>query len=87
VSSERPIGIFDSGIGGLSVTSTIRQALPTERLLYFGDGAHVPYGSRSLEEVREFNLAITDALLAKGANSASVIARLNSRTSSNEREP
>ncbi|TXI79792.1 MAG: glutamate racemase [Flavobacteriales bacterium] len=67
VSSERPIGIFDSGIGGLSVTSTIRQALPTERLLYFGDGAHVPYGSRSLEEVREFSLAITDALLAKGA--------------------
>lgn len=67
MSSERPIGIFDSGIGGLSVTSTIRQALPTERLLYFGDGAHVPYGSRSLEEVREFSLAITDALLAKGA--------------------
>ena len=67
MSSERPIGIFDSGIGGLSVTSTIRQALPTERLLYFGDGAHVPYGSRSLEEVREFSLAITDALLEQGS--------------------
>ncbi|MBX2971887.1 MAG: glutamate racemase [Flavobacteriales bacterium] len=77
MSSERPaslrgtregvVGIFDSGIGGLTVTSTIMQALPRERLLYFGDGAHVPYGPRSLEEVRGFSFAITDALLAKGA--------------------
>lgn len=67
MSSERPIGIFDSGIGGLTVTATIKQALPTERLLYFGDGAHVPYGPRSLQEVREFSFAITEALLAKGA--------------------
>ncbi len=67
MNSERPIGIFDSGIGGLSVTSTIRQALPSERLLYFGDGAHVPYGSRSLAEVQDFSTAITNTLLAKGA--------------------
>lgn len=67
MSSERPIGIFDSGIGGLTVTSTIMRALPREHLLYFGDGAHVPYGPRSLGEVRGFSFAITEALLAKGA--------------------
>ncbi|HRO97911.1 MAG TPA: glutamate racemase [Flavobacteriales bacterium] len=60
---ERPIGIFDSGIGGLTVTAAIRQALPTERLLYFGDNAHVPYGQRSLDEVRGFSHAIVEALI------------------------
>ncbi len=60
----RPIGIFDSGIGGLTVLQAIRQALPAERLFYFGDNAHVPYGPRSLEEVRGFSLAITQALIA-----------------------
>lgn len=63
---ERPIGIFDSGIGGLTVTAAIRQALPTERLLYFGDNAHVPYGQRSLDEVRGFSHAIVDALINAG---------------------
>ncbi|MBL7939945.1 MAG: glutamate racemase [Flavobacteriales bacterium] len=65
--AQRPIGIFDSGIGGLTVTATIRQALPKERLLYFGDSAHVPYGPRTLEEVRGFSFAITEALLMRGA--------------------
>ncbi len=65
--TEGPIGIFDSGIGGLTVTATIMQALPMERLLYFGDSAHVPYGPRTLEEVRGFSFAITEALLARGA--------------------
>jgi len=67
VTDDRPIGIFDSGIGGLTVTARIKQALPTERLLYFGDGAHVPYGPRGLEEVRRFSFSITEALLAKGS--------------------
>lgn len=60
------IGIFDSGIGGLTVASAIRQALPRERLLYFGDNAHVPYGERTAAEILEFSTAITEALLAKG---------------------
>jgi glutamate racemase len=64
---EGAIGIFDSGIGGLTVTQQIMQALPTERLLYFADSAHLPYGQRSLREVRDFSFAITEALLAKGA--------------------
>ena len=60
------IGIFDSGIGGLNVAAAIRQALPRERLLYFGDNAHVPYGERTAEEILTFSTAITDALLAQG---------------------
>lgn len=62
----RPIGIFDSGIGGLTVTAAVRQALPRERLLYFGDNLHVPYGQRSLAEVRTFSHAIVNALLQAG---------------------
>lgn len=62
---SRPIGIFDSGIGGLTVAKAIMQALPSERLLYFGDTAHLPYGQRTLEEVRGFSMGITEALLKK----------------------
>ncbi|MBX2979722.1 MAG: glutamate racemase [Flavobacteriales bacterium] len=62
---QRPIGIFDSGIGGLTVTAAIQQALPRERLLYFGDTAHMPYGQRSLEQVRQFSEGITAALLER----------------------
>lgn len=63
------IGIFDSGIGGLTIAAAIRQALPAERLLYFGDNAHVPYGERTAGEILAFSTAITEALLAKGCRS------------------
>lgn len=62
----RPIGIFDSGVGGLTVAAAIRQALPTERLLYFGDNAHIPYGPRPVEEIIRFSRAITAALNEAG---------------------
>lgn len=62
-----PIGIFDSGIGGLSVLRAVRTLLPEEAIIYLADQAHVPYGSRPLEEVRTFAEAITRFLLAKGA--------------------
>jgi glutamate racemase len=62
-----PIGIFDSGVGGLSVLRAIQQSLPAESLIYLADQAHVPYGSRSLNEVREFSEGITRYLLAQGA--------------------
>ena len=65
----RPIGIFDSGIGGLTVTSNIVQALPAERLIYFGDNIHIPYGQRTLDEVRELSLTITAALIGKDCKS------------------
>ena len=61
------VGVFDSGVGGLSVLRAIRELLPAQDLLYFGDQAHVPYGSRSLEEVRQFSEEITRFLLRRGA--------------------
>ncbi|MCC7501245.1 MAG: glutamate racemase [Flavobacteriales bacterium] len=65
MSDTGPIGIFDSGIGGLTVAKAIRQALPSERLLYFGDGAHVPYGERSTAQIQDFSKAITEFLLER----------------------
>jgi len=61
------IGVFDSGVGGLSVLRAIRQQRPAQEMIYFADQIHVPYGSRSLEEVRSFSEEITRFLLAQGA--------------------
>lgn len=63
----QPIGIFDSGIGGLTVLRAVHQLMPDEPLVYLADQAHVPYGSRKLEEVRHFSEAITRYLLEQGA--------------------
>ncbi|MFP3853122.1 MAG: glutamate racemase [Anaerolineales bacterium] len=65
--SNQPIGIFDSGIGGLSILTQIRELLPNESLIYFADQAHVPYGPRPLAEVRHFSMEITSYLLQRGA--------------------
>lgn len=62
-----PIGIFDSGVGGLSVWRAIRQRLPGEGLIYFADQGHVPYGARPLAEIRHFSEQISRFLLARGA--------------------
>ena len=62
-----PIGIFDSGVGGLSVLRAVREVLPSESLVYLADQAHVPYGPRSLEQVRAFSAGITRYLLAQDA--------------------
>jgi glutamate racemase len=58
VSDPRPIGVFDSGVGGLTVLSEIRDRLPFEHTIYFGDTARVPYGVRDLAEVRWFAFEI-----------------------------
>ncbi|MBK5109308.1 MAG: glutamate racemase, partial [Anaerolineales bacterium] len=63
----RPIGIFDSGVGGLSVLRAVRELIPNEDLLYLADQAHVPYGSRTLAEVRRFSEGITRYLLEQNA--------------------
>ncbi len=62
-----PIGLFDSGLGGLSVLRAIRQQMQAQPLIYFGDQVHAPYGVRSLEEVRDFSTSITHFLLQQGA--------------------
>jgi glutamate racemase len=65
---NKTIGIFDSGVGGLSVLREIRKQMPDADLIYFGDQGHVPYGPRPLEEVRAFSVEITRFLLAQGAD-------------------
>jgi glutamate racemase len=62
-----PIGIFDSGVGGLSVLRAVWEIMPFESLIYQADQAHVPYGPRSLEQVRAFSEGITRYLLAQDA--------------------
>jgi glutamate racemase len=62
-----PLGIFDSGVGGLSVLKSIRHLLPRVEIIFVADQAHVPYGPRPLEEVRAFSEQITQFLIGEGA--------------------
>lgn len=78
---EKIVGVFDSGIGGLSVMRALRALLPFQPMIYLGDQAHVPYGVRQVEEVRQFSHVITRFLMDQGArlivvacNTASVAA-------------
>ncbi|MFT6850792.1 MAG: glutamate racemase [Sphingobacteriales bacterium] len=61
-----PIGIFDSGIGGLTVAGAIHRLMPHERLIYFGDTAHLPYGDKSRESIIRYSEKITDFLVSQG---------------------
>ncbi len=67
IHADQPIGMFDSGVGGLSVLKAVRQELPGEDVLYLGDQAHIPYGSRSKSQILAFADGITRFLLAQGA--------------------
>lgn len=58
-----PVGIFDSGVGGLTVASSVKQLLPDETIIYFGDTAHLPYGDKSPEAILYYSKRITDFLL------------------------
>ena len=62
-----PIGIFDSGVGGLSVLREIRSLMPGENIVYFGDQGHVPYGPRPMKQIQDFSEGITRFLLARNA--------------------
>ncbi|AYB31418.1 glutamate racemase [Chryseolinea soli] len=66
VSASHPIGVFDSGIGGLTVAHAIRNLLPQESLIYFGDTAHLPYGDKSEAAIQAYSIKIADVLLRKG---------------------
>lgn len=61
-----PIGVFDSGIGGLTVVSSISKLLPNEDIIYFGDTARVPYGNKSPDAIKRFSCEITDFLISRG---------------------
>lgn len=59
MNAEKPIGIFDSGIGGLTVVKSLREMLPHEVLCYFGDTARVPYGTKSADTIQRYSMEIT----------------------------
>lgn len=78
---DAPIGVFDSGVGGLSVLRAIHDTLPAERLIYLADSAHAPYGDRPVDFVRDRSLRMVDLLVDRGVkavviacNTASVLA-------------
>lgn len=63
---NRPIGVFDSGIGGLTVAQAVLRAIPDERMVYFGDTAHLPYGDKSTAAIQAYSVKICDLLLRHG---------------------
>ena len=65
MADDRPIGIFDSGVGGLTVARAILELLPDEALLYLGDTARFPYGPRPVEQIRQFAVEIARSLVAR----------------------
>ena len=79
--SSNPIGIFDSGIGGLTIAHAIKEKLPNENIIYFGDTKHLPYGEKSDVAIKDYSLKIAKFLEKKGCkiiiiacNSASSVA-------------
>jgi len=77
---DQPIGIFDSGVGGLTVAHAIKQILPGESLIYFGDTAHLPYGDKSAESIKYYSHRITEFLLEH--NSKVVLIACNTASAS-----
>ncbi|MDL5051337.1 hypothetical protein QQ054_35630 [Oscillatoria amoena NRMC-F 0135] len=61
---KQPIGIFDSGIGGLTVARAIAKLMPHESFIYFGDTAHLPYGDKSAESIKHYSRKIASFLLS-----------------------
>lgn len=66
MNEQQPIGIFDSGMGGLTVAHAVSHMLPDEKLIYFGDSAHLPYGDKSAATIQAYSIKICDILLQKG---------------------
>jgi len=87
VSDERPVGLFDSGVGGLTILREVRQQLPLERCLYFADSRECPYGTKPVPEIQRRCETVVDFLLDRGAktivvacNTASVAALAHLRS-------
>lgn len=75
----RPIGVFDSGLGGISVLRACVRLLPQENFLFFGDSANAPYGEKSLDQVRALTLSAVDRLLEQGVKG--IVVACNTATS------
>jgi len=79
LSADQPIGVFDSGIGGLTVVRSLKEVLPSEDIIYLGDTARLPYGTKSVETIRRFAHEDTEFLLERGVKM--VIVACHSATS------
>jgi glutamate racemase len=75
---ENPIGVFDSGVGGLSVLQEIRRVLPGENLLYVADSGHAPYGDKSQQFIEERSIAISEFLVSR--NVKAIVVACNTAT-------
>ncbi|MGC4129925.1 MAG: glutamate racemase [Bergeyella sp.] len=78
LSSQQPIGIFDSGVGGLTVAKEIKRLLPNENLIYFGDTKHLPYGEKSREAIIGYSTKIAQFLIEK--NCKAIVIACNTAT-------
>jgi glutamate racemase len=67
MSDSRPIGVFDSGIGGLTVAKALQELLPNERIFYLGDTARVPYGNKSADTVERYSIELASTLIRENA--------------------
>ena len=76
---RRPIGFFDSGVGGLSVMREALKIMPNEDYIYFGDSKNAPYGTRTVDEVRKLTFDAVDFLLSKGVKG--IVIACNTATS------
>lgn len=79
MASSAPVGVFDSGLGGISVLRALRATLPGEDYLYFGDSGHAPYGDKPLQEVQALSLQAAQLLLSRGAKA--IVIACNTATS------
>ncbi len=79
MASSAPIGVFDSGLGGISVARQLRTALPHERIIYFGDSANAPYGVKTPEEVKKLSFAIVENFVR--LNVKAIVIACNTATS------
>lgn len=70
--SNAPLGVFDSGVGGLTVVRALREVLPAESIVYLGDTARVPYGSKSPDTIRKFSVEDTQFLITRGVKAVVV---------------
>src|SRR5262245_50899620 len=80
---EQPIGIFDSGIGGLTVVQALMRALPRETIIYLGDSARYPYGTKSAEVVRRYSIENAEFLMERGIKALVVACNTSSAIAGN----
>ncbi|MGV0980151.1 glutamate racemase [Empedobacter falsenii] len=84
MNDNRPIGVFDSGVGGLTFAKEIKRLLPNESLIYFGDTQNLPYGEKSKEAITQFSVDITNFLIDN--NCKAILVACNSATANSLKE-